>query len=513
MPIIFCAAAVLAMSLPLLSLFQLGGYRLSPTRRALPALVATPVLALILQVAALAAHAFLEKTFASIVISCASLICACCLSAWLMSSFRKTPPRMTARFVRSCVADVIVGGAVSAAAVFAAHIAWDMDAILVPAVIALSPLWATLAHLIALPVEKLNNVRYLARCRRALKARRGMLTVAVTGSFGKTGVKTYLAAMLSARYRVFATPASYNTPMGICRAVSAMPRDVDVFVVEMGARRRGDIAELCKLTEPDHGLVTGVAAQHLQTFGSIDNVFAAKSELPEYLAAHGGTCCFNVANRLAAEMYSLSGCRRLAAGDWGDCRVECMSLGAEGSKFTLAFSGGDVAVCRTSLIGEANVRNIALAACAAHDLGISAEEIADAVAHLQPAPHRMQPIRTGSMTIIDDSYNCNPDGAANALDALRRFDCKRAVATQGIVEGGKSGAELNERLGRQIAQVADVAIAIGPNAADIVRGIKSADFRGKLYVARDIAEAKELFATVLGGVGALLIQNDLPDNY
>ena len=212
-------------------------------------------------------------------------------------------------------------------------------------------------------------------------------------------------------------------------------------------------------------------------------------------------------------MYRECGCRALSSGDCGDCAIEGVSLSAEGSAFTLVFCDGERAECRTRLLGLANIENVALAACAAHDLGVSASEIAAAVAALEPAPHRMQLIRSGALTIIDDSYNANPAGVKNAFDALGLFEGKRAVATQGIVEGGKEGARLNFELGRELAAVADVAIAIGPNAADIERGLASAGYLGKLYVARNLEDAKRLFATVLDGVSVLLIQNDLPDNY
>ena len=245
------------------------------------------------------------------------------------------------------------------------------------------------------------------------------------------------------------------------------------------------------MIEPSYGLVTGVAEQHLETFGSLENVFAAKKELPDHLAAHGGTCCFNTRNGGAARMYRECGCRA----------------------FTLVFCDGERAECKTRLLGRANIENVALAACAAHDLGVSASEIAAAVAALEPAPHRMQLIKTGALTIIDDSYNANPAGVKNAFDALGLFEGKRAVATQGIVEGGKEGARLNFELGHELAAVADIAIAIGPNAADIERGLASAGYLGKLYVARDLEDAKRLFATALDGASVLLIQNDLPDNY
>ena len=510
----FCAAAALALSLPFFALFQLSGYRFARGRKAGMCLRGPLVLCAIFALAG-AGFALLAIGGAYYVLPPLCAVCACAVCAAVVKRrFAKTPPRVTARFVRLCAAGLFVGAALGCAAEFCVR-ATDLrySGFAAAAVCALSPLCARFALLIALPVEKAIAARYRRICRRTLAERKGLFTIAVTGSFGKTSVKNYLAAMLSARYRVFASPASFNTPAGMCLSVAAMPKDAQIFVAEAGARRRGDIADICRLVSPSYGLVTGVGEQHLETFGSLSDVYAAKRELPQYLAAHGGACCFNVCNALAAKMYSECGCRALASGHFGDCTIDSVNMSSDGSEFELVFSNKERAVCRTALLGLANVQNVALAACVAHDLGVSAEEIAAAAAKLRPVPHRMQPVSAGKLLVIDDSYNADPEGVRNAFDTLRLFGGKRAVATQGIVEGGKEGARLNEELGRALADVADVAIVIGPNSADIERGLARAGYLGKLFFARDLEDAKALFTTVLDGVSVLLIQNDLPDNY
>lgn len=508
----FCALGALASILPVFALFQLCGYRAAHDRKARRSVLRTELFALAAAAVAAATMFAGEWAYFAFPPLFAAFAVALCASA--LKRFAKTPPRVTARFVRLCASGALVCAAAGIAVEFAARgvdLRWS--GFFAAAAYAFAPVAAYAALALSLPAERAIAARFKRRCRRSLAAMPGLMTIAITGSFGKTGVKTYLAAMLSSHYRVFASPKSYNTPAGICLSVAAMPKDAQIFIAEVGARKRGDVAEICKMIEPSYGLVTGVAEQHLETFGSLENVFAAKRELPDHLAAHGGTCCFNTRNGGAARMYRECGCRALSSGDCGDCAIEGVSLSAEGGAFTLVFCDGERAECRTRLLGRANIENVALAACAAHDLGVSASEIAAAVAALQPAPHRMQLIKSGALTIIDDSYNANPAGVKNAFDALKLFEGKRAVATQGIVEGGKEGARLNFELGRELAAVADVAIAIGPNAADIERGLASAGYLGKLYAARDLEDAKRLFATALDGASVLLIQNDLPDNY
>lgn len=116
--------------------------------------------------------------------------------------------------------------------------------------------------------ERMNNLRYERRARAALRADRDLIRIGITGSFGKTSVKGALAAMLSVRFNVLATPESYNTPMGIAKTVKTLDATHDVFIAEMGARRKGDIGRLMRIVRPSHTLLTGVNDQHLETFGS-----------------------------------------------------------------------------------------------------------------------------------------------------------------------------------------------------------------------------------------------------
>ena len=136
-----------------------------------------------------------------------------------------------------------------------------------------------LANALEKPFSSAKNKRYLAAARKKLRAA-PCVKVAVTGSCGKTSVKNFLAGILGERYRVFATPASYNTPLGIARAIEGEDlSQYDFFIAEMGARHKGDIAELCELVRPDHCIVTGICPQHLETFGTVEGIVAAKGEI------------------------------------------------------------------------------------------------------------------------------------------------------------------------------------------------------------------------------------------
>ena len=143
----------------------------------------------------------------------------------------------------------------------------------------LLPVLLRVANLLEKPFSYAKNKKFVERAREKLHAA-PCVKIGITGSFGKTSVKNFLAAILSVRYRVLATPESFNTPLGIARAVDGENlADYDIFIAEMGARNKGDIAELCELVSPDHCMITGICPQHVESFGGIENIIAAKGEI------------------------------------------------------------------------------------------------------------------------------------------------------------------------------------------------------------------------------------------
>ncbi|MEG2676427.1 MAG: cyanophycin synthetase, partial [Clostridia bacterium] len=143
------------------------------------------------------------------------------------------------------------------------------------------------------------------------------------------------------------------------------------------------------------------------------------------------------------------------------------------------------------------------------------EDIVKAITTIPQVDHRLQRSRTPSgITIIDDGYNSNPDGARLALETLGLFVGRKIVASQGLVELGAKEVEENYILGQKIAEIADIAILIGRNAYNLQKGVLSKNFdKNKIFLTDSLAKAQELFATLLRSGDVLLLQNDLPDNY
>ncbi|MBQ8658844.1 MAG: UDP-N-acetylmuramoyl-tripeptide--D-alanyl-D-alanine ligase [Clostridia bacterium] len=355
--------------------------------------------------------------------------------------------------------------------------------------------------------EELRNKKFVKRAGQVLNETE-ITRVAIVGSYGKTSVKNILATILSQKFQVVATPESYNTPMGIAKTVfSENFQGKQVFIAEMGARKTGDIAELCGLVKPDHAIFTGVCAQHIQSFGSEENVFKAKCEILAGVKENGAIVCGNgLAERIAA-----SGAERAVE---KGAEISSLALGAKQTEFVLTLGEEKIAVC-TKLLGKHNAENIALAAKLAYEMGLTAKEIAAGVAALEYIPHRLQLLENGGRYILDDAYNANEKGAKEAIEALNRFEGKKWLVTPGIVEGGILEEALNARLGEQIAKAElDRVILVGETLVGAVKNgyLEAGGNAENLTVVKTLSLAQK----ELGGLAAgdcVLFLNDLPDAY
>ena len=225
--------------------------------------------------------------------------------------------------------------------------------------------------------------RRAARCH----ARSDLIVIGITGSFGKTQTKFILRELLSKRYRVLATPASFNTAMGISRVVNdSLKKEHQVFIAEMGAQKIGDIENLVRLTKPKYGLITSIGQQHIDTFGSFANILDAKYELIEGLP-EDGVAFFAMDNGYAERLFAKCPREKYAAAVDGDAdyymRATDVKIDTKGMHFTLRCSDGGFVRCHTRLLGRFNAQNIALASATAHRMGLSMEEIAAGIARLR----------------------------------------------------------------------------------------------------------------------------------
>jgi len=379
-------------------------------------------------------------------------------------------------------------------------------------ILAAQPIAVWLAGVIIAPVERKINLRFIARARQKLRKIKPKV-IAITGSYGKTTTKNILSALLSEKYSVLATPGSYNTPQGVSKTVNdLLNQSHQILVVEMGARKEGDIKELTEMVEPNIAIITAVGNQHLGSFGSLEKIKKTKRELIDYLPC-GGRAYFNGNDKVAAEFYQGFNGSGTLTGKNGRVYYDEVTLGKNGTSFTLHYVGGSERVT-TKLLGKHIPETVCLCAAVALDLGISIKSIKNALESVKPVAHRLEIIYNVDSVIIDDSYNSNEQGFISAIEVTSYFSYLiKVVITPGVVELGKAQYEVNFRLGNHAGRVCDHLIVYGENATALRSGaINSGMNKDKIKVVKNTAEAMEYYKTI-GGGKVVLFENDLPDNY
>lgn len=367
----------------------------------------------------------------------------------------------------------------------------------------LLPALLCLANGVTSIFENARNKKFVKRAGTVLNETE-IIRVGVVGSYGKTSVKNILKTILSEKYAVVETPASYNTPIGIAKTVfSPEFANKQVLIAEIGARKAGDVSQLCALVKPDYAIFTGVCEQHIETFGSIENVLKEKSEILKCGAKK--VVCGNGLRGAVEENESTAFA----------CETKDVTLALTGTRFVLTLGDEEIAV-NTKLLGAGAVENIALAATLAYEMGLTVAEIARGIEKIQPVPHRLQLMENGGVYILDDGYNCNIVGAKGALEVLSTHTGRKCVVTPGIVECGILEERINGELGAALAAAdTDLIILIGQTLVQPIKDgyLQAGGAVEKLQSACTLADGQKLLADWVQAGDAVLFLNDLPDVY
>lgn len=375
------------------------------------------------------------------------------------------------------------------------------------------------------PVEDAVAERYVDRARQRL-ARVRPQVVAITGSYGKTTTKGYVAHLLAGRYSVLASPRSFNNRGGLSRTVNELlAPGTDVLVAEMGTYRPGEIRALCAWMEPNVAVLTAVGPVHLERFKRIEAILEAKSEITE----RAGVVVCNVdderlaglAGRLVAEGRKVLRCSASASasseGAPADVRLE-----ARGDEVVLWVDGERVgASAPPASATPGTLSNVACAIGAALALGCGPVEVLERLGGLPGAENRLEAGRSETgLLVLDDTFNSNPAGARVALAALARAgaaSARRAVVTPGMVELGPLQAAENAAFAREAARVATDVVVVGrTNRKALLAGTAEAAAEGagaRVVVVGDREAAVAWVRRELAEGDAVLYENDLPDHF
>ena len=278
--------------------------------------------------------------------------------------------------------------------------------------------------------------------------------IGITGSVGKTTTKDLLAGCLASTFRTAASEGSFNNELGLPLTLFNAPEATRWVVLEMGARRAGDIKQLAEVAHPDIGVVTRVAKAHVEYFGDLDGVAHAKGELIEALPA-SGLAVLNCDDPRVRDMAARSACPVLgyAVGADADVRANAITLDQDlRARFRLSSPWGSIEV-RLAVHGMHQVANALAAATVALWCGVPIESVAEALSITQGSPLRMEVrhVPVGPLLVVD-CYNANPASAQAALRSLAALPVRRKLAVLGVMaELGVHG----EPEHRRIALLAD----------------------------------------------------------
>lgn len=271
--------------------------------------------------------------------------------------------------------------------------------------------------------------------------------VGITGTNGKTTTKELIAAGLSEKFKVAYTQGNYNNQIGVPLTLLSMNKSHEIGVVEMGASHPGDISELCRIAEPNYGLITNVGVAHLEGFGSLENLKKTKCELYDYIRACNGKVFVNKDNPLLCEMSE--GMDRILYGK------NDASLFASGTivkanpflEFDWNFFDNSYRV-KTSLVGEFNFENAIAAVAVCKFFGINAEQISASLQEYEPKNHRSQFMRTDKNDLIIDAYNANPTSMKASLEFFSTIPSAmpKMVILGEMKELGKGSEEEHQKL-------------------------------------------------------------------
>jgi len=319
---------------------------------------------------------------------------------------------------------------------------------------------------------------YIWRASKRLKRYKDLKVIGITGSYGKTTVKEFLASLLSEKFHVIKTPKNINTEIGIAQFILQTDfNKAEIFVVEMGAYRIGEIAVICDMVNPTIGLLTAINEQHLSLFGSIKNTQKAKYELLRSIPKTG-IAITNSDNKYCREYLGELEARTQTFGVESMYQPSFLIHDLLRKKGMLSFIGTmkwenceHTFEIVAPFMGEHNAMNLAPCIMIAHELGVSAEDIIDGCKTLTLPDKTLSIFKYGKATVIDDSYNANPEGFKAALDVLSKYPSskKRVVVTRGMLELGDRSDALHEQIAGEISFVADELILVNKDFYEPMR--------------------------------------------
>ena len=274
--------------------------------------------------------------------------------------------------------------------------------------------------------------------------------IGITGSNGKTTTKELMRDVLQKKYRVSATLGNLNNHIGVPLTILSIDDTIEIAIVEMGANHVGEIAALCKIALPTHGLITNIGKAHLEGFGSFEGVIRGKSELYNYLIQNDGIVFVNSQNEILANMAD----KRIEAPIYYPARGDFLHAELLASSYFINYRSESGAIIKTQLSGVYNFENVCAALCVGKFFEVSEALANQAIAEYVSDNNRSQLIERGGKKIVLDAYNANPSSMMAALENLAtEKGGPRTVILGDMFELGDGAAEEHRKVGKLTSEL------------------------------------------------------------
>jgi len=341
------------------------------------------------------------------------------------------------------------------------------------------------------------------------KLEKDIRVIGITGSYGKSSTKEFLYKILSKKFKVLKTEKNINTSIGVAKTVlKNLDGSYDFFICEMGAYKKGEIKEICKMVRPEIGILTGINNQHLALFGSQENIMNTKLELFGSLP-NKALAFLNWDSELIRKQASriMNNELRIIK-----CEIGKQVQGFEVRKGSISFRIDDVSF-ELDLVGKQNISNLLMAICCSQELGMSLEEISDACKKIKPFSKTMELKKgIGGVDIIDDTYSANPYGVKAGLEHLKLWQGSKIVIMPCLVELGDSAKKAHYEIGEWIGKICDLAvITTSDYFEDIRAGALSAGIKEKdILLLKNSGKIFEKMKPLLEEGNVILLESRVP---
>lgn len=332
-------------------------------------------------------------------------------------------------------------------------------------------------------IEKFLNIYYYKKAKNKINSLKNCKVILITASYGKTSIKHYLAQILSKKYRVHYAKGSINTTLGLCNDINNnLDTNTQILIIEAGARKKGDILEITKLTQPHFVIIGQIGTAHLEFFKNKENILNCKKECLQSSRLEYKICHSSVSKEYAY-----------------DLEVSDITATLDALNFTI-----NHIKYTANLLGEFNAYNLAACIKLALKLNFNYEELQNIIKNIHATEHRMQIITKTPKFIIDDGYNGNYDGMSQSYNLISSYNKGRKIlVSPGIIEVNK---EINVKLCKIINQCFDFAIITGSLNAKI--------FEENLTIKKIILKNKDELQNILAKHtkenDLILFSNDAP---